>query len=73
MLATLSGKVESSIILISKYVMLYICFKIMVFQYLFSRFTSLLDNISYISECLVKHLIGKICYIMEHLVKGLLS
>ena len=58
MLAAVSGKVDSIISYIWKYVIVHICFKVYMFQNLLSIFTSLLGNMFYIRECILKHLRG---------------
>ena len=42
MFAAVSGNVESIIPFVSKCVIMYICFKVYTFRYLFNRFTYLL-------------------------------
>ena len=70
LLCQVSLKYYSTSFEICHYVHLFLVY---VYQYLFSRFTSLLGNICYFGEYLVKHLLGKICYIRECLVKHLLG
>ena len=54
-LAAVSGKAESIIPCVYKYIIIHICSKVYMFQFLFCRLISLLGKICYIRECRVKH------------------
>ena len=47
MLAAVSGKVENIIIFVLEYALMYICFIVHLFQYMFSRFTGFLQKTCY--------------------------